>query len=69
MANVMRTGWSYADADRGPVRQHKSAGLTLVLVRYQVLFDTDQYLNFVRYSILDTYVVMKSNFHIEHSSQ
>ena len=26
----------------------------LVLVRYQVLFDTDRYLNFVRYSILDT---------------
>ena len=24
----MRTGWSYADAVRGPVRQHKSAGLT-----------------------------------------
>ena len=28
----------------------------LVLVRYQVLFDTDRYLNFVRYSILDTHV-------------
>ena len=28
MANLMRTGWSYADAVRGPVRQHKSAGLT-----------------------------------------
>ena len=26
--------------------------LLLVLVRYQVLFDTDRYLNFVRYSIL-----------------
>ena len=25
---------------------------TLVLVRYHVLFDTDRYLNFVRYSIL-----------------
>ena len=24
----------------------------VVLVRYQVLFDTDRYLNFVRYSIL-----------------
>ena len=41
----------------------------LVLVRYQVLFDTDRHLNFVRYSILDTYDVIKSNFHIEHSSQ
>ena len=28
MANVMRIGWSYADAVRGPVRQHKSARLT-----------------------------------------
>ena len=28
MANLIRTGWSYADAVRGPVRQHKSAGLT-----------------------------------------
>ena len=28
----------------------------IVLVRYQVLFDTDRYLNFVRYSILNTYV-------------
>ena len=28
----------------------------LVLVRYQVLFDTDRYLNFVRYSILTLYV-------------
>ena len=27
MAKLMRTGWSYADAVRGPVRQHKSAGL------------------------------------------
>ena len=25
---------------------------TVVLVRYQVLFETDRYLNFVRYSIL-----------------
>ena len=44
-------------------------GWGVVLVRYQVLFDTDRYLNFVRYSILDTYVVIKSNFHIEHISQ
>ena len=28
MANLMRTGWSYADAVRGPVHQHKSAVLT-----------------------------------------
>ena len=27
MANLMRTGWSYAVAVRGSVRQHKSAGL------------------------------------------
>ena len=38
--------------------------LALVLVRYQVLFDTDRYLNFVRYSILTLQVV-----HREHSSQ
>ena len=30
--------------------------IEIVLVRYEVLFDTDRYLNFVRYSILDTYV-------------
>ena len=34
-----------------------------MLVRYQVLFDTDRYLNFVRY------LRCKSNIHIEHSMQ
>ena len=41
-------------AERCQRRKHNMA---IVLVRYQVLFDTDRYLNFVRYSILDTYVV------------
>ena len=31
--------------------------LVLVLVRYQVLFDTDRYLNLFRYSILTLYVL------------
>ena len=39
-----------------PAPPRKIVRTTLVLVQYQVLFDTDRYLNFVRYSILDTYV-------------
>ena len=39
--------------------------LKVVLVRYQVLFDTDRYMN-----LFDTrYLRCTSNIHIEHSSQ